>query len=80
MVAISENVKKHLVLKLMLEKRWRRLDLLASLEAVPEGSVLPGLLYESLGHNVLGTNIDFQLVPMVKLDKPSEGNTLPQWH
>src|SRR5258708_14301605 len=64
----------------MLEKRWRRLDLLASLEAVAEGSVLPGLLYESLGHNVLGTNIDFQLVPMVKLDKPSEGNTLPQWH
>ncbi len=79
-VAISENVKNLLVRKLMLEKRWRRLDLFAFFEAAPEGTVLPGLIYESLGHDVLGTNIDLQLVPMVKLDKPSEGNTLPQWH
>ncbi len=39
-----------------------------------------GFIYESLTHDVLGGNIDLTLVPMMKLDEPSEGKTLPQWH
>ncbi len=76
---ITKYVKSKLIGKLMLEGQRERLKLFATLEHVPDGRSLPGLIYESLAHHVLGTNIDLQLVPM-KLIEPSSGRRLPPWY
>src|SRR5258707_3774502 len=75
----TKDVKSKLVGKLMLEGQRERLKLFATLERVPDGSSLSGLIYESLAHHALGTNINLQLVPM-KLNEPSKGKRLPPWY
>ena len=77
---ITSYVKSRLVGKLQGEERKRRVKFYRDLECVPDGSPLAGLVYESLAHQMLGAKVNLDLVPMVKLDGPTEGKKLPQWH